>query len=341
MYELLDSWITPWAHQSYGLYLCVLTLCIITGFFLLTKGGDWLSDHSSNIACQLGIPPVVVGLTIVSIATSTPELFTSLSAIRSGSPGLVLGNIIGSNIANIGLILGIALLLGNISTKGAVSQAQRHCLSWITICFCLALVFLPRGELGMIPGTLLLVFIVLYLIFVSFHALKNKSANKTFQELGQVENSPASSLLISIIMLILATLTLWLGSDSLVYGSKSLALIAGVPEELIGFTLLAIGTSLPELAASISLIRKAQTSMLLGNIVGSNLFNLSLIGGLAGVMGPICSGAPYPWIDYLSLLLTTGILIYWLGGKHLVKTHGIILLCLYLTASVCTWLLNA
>ena len=193
----------------------------------------------------------------------------------------------------------------------------------------------------MIPGTLLLVFIVLYLIFVSFHSLKNKRANKTFQEIGQVENSPASSLLTSIIMLILATLTLWLGSDSLVYGSKSLALIAGVPEELIGFTLLAIGTSLPELAASISLIRKAQTSMLLGNIVGSNLFNLSLIGGLAGVLGPICSGAPYPWIDYLWLLLTTGILIYWLGGKHLVKTHGIILLCLYLTASVSTWLLNA
>jgi cation:H+ antiporter len=142
-------------------------------------------------------------------------------------------------------------------------------------------------------------------------------------------------------MLILATLTLWLGSDSLIYGSKSLALIAGVPEELIGFTLLAIGTSLPELAASISLIRKAQTSMLLGNIVGSNLFNLSLIGGLAGVLGPIYSGAPYPWIDYLSLILTTGVLIYWLGGKNLVKNHGLTLLCLYFLASISTWLLNS
>ncbi|MDG1173255.1 MAG: calcium/sodium antiporter [Opitutales bacterium] len=341
MYELLDNWITPWAEQSYEGYLVFLALCIVAGFYLLTKGGDWLSDHSSNIACQLGVPPVVVGLTIVSIATSTPELFTSLSALRSGSPGLVLGNVIGSNIANVGLILGIALLLGKISTQGAVSLAQRHCLFWITIGFCLALLLLPRGELGLIPGSLLLAFICFYLVTVTNHALRNKQRMKTAEELSASENTPTTSLILSVCVVGIATLALWIGSDSLVYGSKSLAIIAGVPEELIGFTLLAIGTSLPELAASISLVRKAQTSMLLGNIVGSNLFNISLIGGLAGIMGPVRSGAPHPWIDYISLLVTTMILIHWLGGKTLTQRHGLFLLLTYILASISTWMLNS
>ena len=198
MYELLDNWITPWAEQSYEGYLVFLALCIVAGFYLLTKGGDWLSEHSSNIACQLGVPPVVVGLTIVSIATSTPELFTSLSALRSGSPGLVLGNVIGSNIANVGLILGIALLLGKISTQGAVSLAQRHCLFWITIGFCLALLLLPRGELGLIPGSLLLAFICFYLVTVTNHALRNKQRMKTAEELSASENTPTTSLILSV-----------------------------------------------------------------------------------------------------------------------------------------------
>ena len=142
-------------------------------------------------------------------------------------------------------------------------------------------------------------------------------------------------------MLVISTVALWIGADTLVYGSKNLAQLAGVPEELIGFTLLAIGTSLPELAASISLVRKKQTSMLLGNIVGSNLFNIALIGGLAGILSPVRSGSPHPWIDYLFLLLTTLMLFNWLKGKTLTKIEGLILLLIYLTASVCTWVLNS
>ena len=341
MYELLNHWISPILEKSQGIYFLLLALCIVGGFYLLIKGGDWLSDHSSNLAYQLGIPPVVVGLTVVSIATSMPELFTSISALNSDSPGLILGNIIGSNIANIALILGIALLIGSVPTQNAVPLSQRICLGLVTFGFCGFLIFSAQNEIGRTAGIIFLVFISSYLIFLSYKAIsQNKAERDKSENLGTL-NQEQPAILLSLLMLIIATLALWTGADSLVYGSKSLAEIGGIPEELIGFTLLAIGTSLPELAASISLVRKKQNAMLLGNIVGSNLFNISLIGGLAGVLGPVRSTAPFAWVDYVFLILTTLLLIYWLQGKILNKTNGYALLLIYIAASAATWILNS
>ncbi len=342
MYQLLDQWIGPYQGNSYSIYLVLLWLGVILGLYLLTKGGDWLSEHSANLASILGVPPVVIGLTVVSIATSMPELFTSVSALRSNSPGLVLGNIIGSNIANIGLILGVSLLLGAIRTEGAVSRPQRACLLILTLTFCGILFYHPRGELGTTAGSLLILFISIYLVLVAKHALRGRQGmGNSSVELEQGTATSAPNLLISLAMLLVATFTLWIGSDSLVYGSKNLASIAGVPEELIGFTLIALGTSLPELAASISLVRKQHTAMLLGNIVGSNLFNIALIGGIAGILGPVRCGTPRPWVDYLSLLGITFLIVFWLSGKDLGKKHGLLLLSLYLGACITTWLLNS
>jgi len=340
MYELLNHWISPTLEESFGIYFILLALCIVGGFYLLIKGGDWLSDHSSNIAYKLGIPPVVVGLTVVSIATSTPELFTSISALNSGSPGLILGNIIGSNIANIGLILGIALLIGSIPTQDAVPLSQRLCLGLVTLGFCGFLILSSNHEIGRTAGIIFLVFITSYLIVLSYKAISQNKNGREKPERTSTLNQEQPAILLSLVMLIVATLALWAGADSLVYGSKSLAEIGGIPEELIGFTLLAIGTSLPELAASISLVKKQQNAMLLGNIVGSNLFNISLIGGLAGILGPVRSSAPFAWVDYLFLISTTLLLIYWLQGKVLQKANGYALLLIYAAASAATWILN-
>ena len=340
MYELLDNLISPWLEQSCIVYLVFLSACILVGFSLLIKGGDWLCDHSTNIAYKLGVPPVVVGLTIVSIVTSAPELFTSISALQSKAPGLILGNIIGSNIANIGLILGIALLIGDISTRDAVSLSQRTCLILVTVGFCLVLTLSNNQEIGLLTGIGFLAFIALYLIVLTRHALINKKMESSLLQGGESKKE-SFALIFSFIMLMVSTTALWIGADSLVYGSKNIAQLAGVPEELIGFTVLAIGTSLPELAASISLVKKRETAMLLGNIVGSNLFNISLIGGLAGVLGPVSSSTPSPWIDYFFLILTTLVLIFWLKGKSLTKKHGVLLLLIYSLASVSTWLLNS
>lgn len=341
MYQLLDSWVSPTIENSYGIYIFLLLVCIVGGFYLLIKGGDWLSDHSANLAFQLGIPPVVVGLTIVSIATSTPELFTSISALNSDSPGLILGNIIGSNIANIALILGIALLIGTVPTKDAVSTSQRICLFGLTISFCGFLLFSPNHEIGFTAGTVFLCFIAAYLLILTTKAIQQNQSQKTEAGIEINQEERHTSHLLSLGMLLVATFALWAGADSLVYGSKGLAEIGGIPEELIGFTLLAIGTSLPELAASISLVRKQRSAMLLGNIVGSNLFNISLVGGLAGVLGPVRSSAPYAWIDYLFLLLTTMLLVNWLKGKILGKKEGALLLLTYAIATIATWVLNS
>jgi cation:H+ antiporter len=341
MYELLSHWISPTFEESKGIYFLLLALCIVGGFYLLIKGGDWLSDHSSNLAYQLGIPPVVVGLTVVSIATSTPELFTSISALNSDSPGLILGNIIGSNIANTALILGIALLIGSVPTQNAVPLSQRVCLGLVTVGFCGFLIFSDQHEIGRTAGIIFLLFIASYLVLLSYKAISQNKEEREKPENLSALNREKPAILLSLLMLVIATLALWTGADSLVYGSKSLAKIGGIPEELIGFTLLAIGTSLPELAASISLVRKQQNAMLLGNIVGSNLFNISLIGGLAGVLGPVRSSAPYAWVDYLFLISTTFLLIYWLQGKTLSKTNGYALLMIYAVASATTWILNS
>ena len=312
---------------------------MLIGFYLLTKGGDLLSDHSSNLAQAIGIPSVVVGLTVVSIATSAPELFTSIAAVTSGAQGLILGNIIGSNIANIGLILGISLLISPIDTTRAVPRSQSIVLLFLSFSFTSYLFFYPSHSLSTFPGIILLFFIGSYLFFLTRNALQNRGAKIMGKEKKEKEKSP--SVYFSCVMILLATALLWAGSETLVFGAKNLATLAGIPEELIGFTLVAIGTSLPELAASISLTKKGEFGMLLGNIVGSNIFNIALVGGAAGILGPIVVSTRFPWINYISLLGLTMILAFWLKGMKLNKAHGILLLILYLVASTTTWVFNS
>jgi len=311
---------------------------MLIGFFLLTKGGDLLSDHSSNLAQAIGIPSVVVGLTVVSIATSAPELFTSIAAVTSGAQGLIIGNIIGSNIANIGLILGISLLISPIDTARAVPQSQSSVLLFLSFSFTAYLFFYPSHSLSAFPGIILLLFIVSYLFFLTRNALQKRDTKILGNE--KKDNEKLPSVYFSCVMILLATALLWAGSDSLVFGSKNFATLAGIPEELIGFTLVAIGTSLPELAASVSLTKKGEFGMLLGNIVGSNIFNIALVGGVAGILGPIVVSTTYPWINYISLLVLTIILAIWLKGMKLKRVHGILLLLLYFVATIATWVLN-
>ena len=339
MYHFLTNLCSSFQAESPTLFIGVLILSMVVGFYLLTKGGDLLSDHCSNFAKTLGVPSVVVGLTVVSIATSAPELFTSIAAITSGAKGLILGNIIGSNIANIGLILGISLFISPINTRNAVSNSQSSILLILSFSFTGYLYFHPSHSLSTIPGACLLIFIASYLLFLTKNALQNRSVRKK-DSFNEEETNP-TSILLSCTMILIATAALWAGSDTLVFGAKNLASLAGVPEELVGFTLVAIGTSLPELAASISLTRKSEFSMLLGNIVGSNIFNIGLVGGVAGMLGPITVSTTFPWIDYLSLLLLTVIFASWLRGKQLNKVHGTILLTGYLAATLFTWIFNS
>ena len=337
MYHFLTNSTQQLVTDFFLIFVIILIISICLGLYLLSKGGDLLSDNCGNLAKSFGVPSIVVGLTIVSIATSAPELFTSISAINSGATGLVLGNIIGSNIANIGLILGISLIICPIDSKNAISSNQRLIILILTFIFTGYLFFHPAHSLNLFAGSFLLSFIFIYLIFLTNNALKKK---KVITE-PDSENDIVPSIYGSLLMVLIATLTLWIGSDTLVFGAKNLASIAGIPDELIGFTLLAIGTSLPELAASISLVKKNEFEMLLGNILGSNLFNIGLVGGIAGIMGPITNSTKNPWIDYMSLIIMTSVFVLLASQRKMTKIHGSILLFLYLLATLLTWNFNS
>ena len=183
-----------------------------------------------------------------------------------------------------------------------------------------------------------MIFIFCYIIGVTIHALKNRNL---IREDDESNSSKKDSITYIIIMILLGGVFLWVGSESLVYGSQNIAILIGIPNELIGFTLIAIGTSLPELAASVALIRKEQTQMLLGNILGSNLFNIGLVGGVAGILGPISSETNYPWVDhffsryfYLNFCCMD-------DRKKLTKGHGIFLIAAYIAATIITWIMNS
>lgn len=340
MYQILQDFTQQNGLVTGPAYCLILVVAILIGLFLLTKGGDALSDHCSLLAKGLGVPSVVVGLTIVSIATSAPELFTSIAAIRSNAQGLILGNIIGSNIANIGLILGLALMVKSVDTRDTISRSQITTLLLLTLVFCSFLFFNPSKNISLFPGLLLIGFIFVYLFITTANALGEKKKERKEKNDQKNNHVPAKVLWLAVFFILLATTALWAGSDFLVFGGKNLATMAGVPEELIGFSILAIGTSLPELAASISLVKKGEHKMLLGNIVGSNLFNIGLVGGVAGILGPVRSQTEFPWIDYLSLIFLTGLFCLWLRGKTLTKKDGLMLLACYLLSSLFTWILN-
>ena len=226
MYELIDIWGATLKEISFLGYIAFLAGSTIIGLFLLTKGGDFLSDNCSALARELGVPPVIVGLTIVSVATSAPELFTSISAINSGAGGLVLGNIIGSNVANIGLILGISLLTKPISTYHAVKPMQLVLLVIATIGFSSSIIFNQTAALGFNAGVILIVFILGYLASLCFVALRNRNIEAESREEIKDDKQP---LLIVIFMILTGGLLLWLGSESLVYGSKILLKLLAYP----------------------------------------------------------------------------------------------------------------
>ncbi len=320
-------------------YFFLLLTCILLGLFTLVKMGDLLCDASAELAEELGVPSILVGLTIVSVATSAPELFTSISAIRSNADGLILGNIIGSNIANIGLVLGISLVIKPIDTTDSVPSLQRYLLVLITSVFSLYVLLHPLGTLTFTSGIISLAFVCWYLFYISKKAMKIRT-NQVFKVASGKKTNSKKSILIHILIILLSTFGLWIGSDTLVFGSKFLATEVGIPEELIGFSIIAIGTSLPEMAASISLVRKNETSMLLGNIIGSNLFNIALVGGTAGILGPVSTNILHPWIDHLALMIFTMILFFWLKNRKLNRRAGIFLLAIYTFATASTWVFN-
>ena len=254
-------------------------LLLLGGLALLIFGGNALLKSSVSISLKLSIPKIIVGMTVVSFATSLPELVVSLNAALAGNPDLALGNVVGSNSANIGLVLGVTLLFGSMEVTSSFYKVDWPALMVASLLLLGFLYF--DGVLSRFEGGVLVFVMIAFLWWL----LKMQSGPAVVDEL------PSDEGLLSIPMtfgyLVAGGVGLWLGSEWLVEGAVSIAEDIGVSDRVIGITVVSIGTSIPELAASIIAIIKKEKAISLGNLIGSNIFNIMSVLGITAIVSPI------------------------------------------------------
>ena len=290
---------------------------LVLGFLFLVKGADLFVDGSSSIAKHMKIPSVIVGLTIVAMGTSAPEASVSITAAISGNSDISLGNIVGSNIFNFLVVIGVsALIFPIISHKDIIKRD----LWWnLGITGLLLLLILDR-KIGRIDGAILLLGMALYLFVVIKNAVKNRT-EESKEELISVPKS--------IIFMVIGLAAIICGGNFVVDNASIIAKSLGLSETLIGLTIVAIGTSLPELVTSVTAAKKKEAGIALGNAVGSNLFNILFILGVSSVLTPI-NVAPELFIDTI-ILIAVGILIFIFSytGRRTNRIEGLICTLLY------------
>ncbi len=263
--------------------MIVNILLIIVGFVLLIKGADFLVDGASNIAKKLHIPEIVIGLTIVSIGTSMPELFVSITSALEGYPDMSIGNVVGSNIANLLLILGLTAAVRPIPFKKATIKFEIPlCLGSTILLFVLANT--GKTITRMESFGMLLAF-GLFIIYTFVLAKKARGKDK--------KEKSKTPIWKDVLLLILGIVGLKFGGDFTVDNAVEIAKILGVSEKIISVTILAVGTSLPELVTSLSAAKKGETDLAIGNIIGSNIFNFLLIVGVSSAIKPIAYNVSY------------------------------------------------
>ena len=286
--------------------MVVWIVLIVLGFILLIKGADFLVDGASNIAKKFHIPDIIIGLTIVSIGTSMPELFVSITSAIEGYPDMAIGNIVGSNIANLLLILGLSSIIRSIRFKRETRLIE------IPMCLGISLLFVLLCNLGRditrFDAGILIVLFVLFIGYTIFMAKKGEEFDKEDDDEKVVDKTKSSkSTIKDIVFLILGAVLLKIGGDLTVNNAVEVAKHFGLSEKLISVTILAVGTSLPELVTSVSAAIKGKSDIAIGNILGSNIFNMLLIIGVSAMIKPIVYNTSYN-IDMIFLICATLIL---------------------------------
>lgn len=307
--------------------LLALLAISLVGFVALAFGGDWLTRGAVAISSNLKINPVVIGLTVVSIATSMPEMATSLTAAKD-NPGIALGNILGSNIANIGLILGIAAMIAPLKIHLRLIRREVPILILVTLLFAL---FALGGGFQRVEGIVLLGLTVVYLICI-VHSAKQQDSQVVADEFAKsAKQVQHKSTIKALLFVALGAAALAFGANLLVATSVEIATRMGISDLFIGLSIVAIGTSLPELAASIAAVRAGHGDLCAGNIVGSNLFNMLLIGGGASTLAGMDVHDELLLIEFPALVLLSVLLLWIFKSGHTVsRGEGALLLLLYL-----------
>tara|TARA_B100001248_G_scaffold262395_1_gene258088 strand:- start:25184 stop:26104 length:921 start_codon:yes stop_codon:yes gene_type:complete len=289
-------------------------------------GGDWLCKGASSLALRLKVSPIIIGLTIVSAATSLPEMITSLAGALQGSSGIALGNVIGSNLANSGLILGIAALVYPITIHSRIIRKEVPFLILVTGLFS---IFCYTGVIQRWMGLILIGLLAVYILFLIRQSTK---VDKLIErEYTQGIPQETYSILGSLLFIAGGSLFLAFGAELAVDTAIELAYRLNVSDTLIGLTLIAIGTSLPELAACVIAAKRGQSDLCAGNIMGSNLFNLLFIGGGVSAIIPLGVDPSLLGIEIPALVITTLLLsLICLTDLTVTRLEGALLVLLYM-----------
>ena len=301
---------------------------LAVGFLMLVKGADWFVDGSAGIADRFGVPQLVIGLTIVAMGTSAPEAAVSITAALKGSADITIGNVVGSNILNILIILGLTSVI--IATAVAKSTIRIEIPYMILITFVLLGLGYTGNEVSRLEGVVLWIFFLVYLGYLFMMAKKNKE-----EVTEESKEMPMWKLFIAAVVGLI--LVVW-GSDVTV-DATAIAKYAGLSERFIGLTIVALGTSLPELFTSVSAAMKGKADIAIGNIVGSNIFNILFVVGTAAVITPVVF-MPNFVID-MTIAILAGVLLFLcvLKTKKLTRPAGIFMLVCY--AGYFAYLLNS
>jgi cation:H+ antiporter len=313
--------------------LLMIAILILGGLVLLFFGADWLVKGAVTIALHLGLSPLIVGLTVVALGTSLPEALVSVQASLDNQGGIALGNVIGSNILNIALILGLSALIQPLKVDSHLVKADVPLLVGASF---LLIVLLEDFHISRMEGALLLLGIVFY-VCGNIMTVKRTSPEEDKIEGMEIPEDPSKNLFRDIGFLILGLIALAFGSNFLVSGAVDLAMIWGLSEALIGLTIVSIGTGTPELATALMAAYRKTADIAIGNAVGSNLFNIMFVVGLAGLVAPmdatgINSSDLYVMFGLTILLLPT----VW-TGMVLDRKEGFLFLAIYVAYLYYLW----
>ena len=301
---------------------------LLIGFVFLIKGADIFVDGASDTARKFRVPKMLIGLTIVSFGTSAPELAVSIQSILSGKGDILLGNVVGSNVLNILLILGVASLVGALRVNTATVKKEIPVLVLITLAFAALLsdkIFgLAENIFTRQDGVVLLLFFCIFIYYLIGMARKkdtNEEENKDEKPVKLVK---------ALLMIVIGLFGIVLGSDFVVKGASEIAATFGVSQRIISLTIVALGTSLPELVTSVIATKKGEYDIAIGNIVGSNIFNIGIVAGLpVAIFGGVGGGA-FSYIDIIALIISAVVLFFFArhGGRIGYK-KGIIFLLMF------------
>jgi cation:H+ antiporter len=301
---------------------------LVIGLVGLLLGGEWLVRGSVSVAQALHIPPIVIGITLVGFGTSTPELVTSLQAAFAGSPGIAIGNVVGSNIGNVLLILGIAALLRPVAVDPAAFRRDGSVLVLATLA-CAAVIV--QGTIGRVPGGIFIAALVVYLATTLWlERRKLTPAGEVYEHEAELVAMQSRSMVMPALLAVAGLAITIFGARFLVTGAVGLAQLAGISETVIGLTIVAVGTSMPELVTSVIAVRKGQGDVAFGNIVGSHIFNILGILGITALVRPLEVPAQLLGFDIWVLLgVTLAFVVFSITGWRIGRREGATLLAAY------------